>query len=210
MGNNWPMIERELEFARIRDALGRQERPLRRRADRRCGVGKTTLARYAVDGMELQVRWVAGTASARSIPPGGVPAHLVAGNLQRSCHHPRRRPRNPCSDGHPVIGVDDAHLLDELSATLLHQLAIDKAVHIVPRYVVAKRVPDAITSLEGRPRRQRVAFSPFSKEQSVELVERVLGGRLEGLSADLMGCVRRQRAVLAAPGAGRRRIGKPA
>ena len=96
-------------------------------------------------------------------------------------------PANPLlSDGHPVIGVDDAHLLDELSATLLHQLAIDKAVHMIATVRSGEAVPDAITSLWKDDHVVRVALTPFSKEQSVELVERVLGGRLEGLSADLM------------------------
>lgn len=186
MGNNWPMIERELEFARIRDALGDKNGHCGVVLTGDAGVGKTTLARYAVDGMELQVRWVAGTVSARSIPLG-VFAHLVGpATSSDPVTYLAAARESLLSDGHPVIGVDDAHLLDELSATLLHQLAIDKAVHIIATVRSGEAVPDAITSLWKDDHVVRVALTPFSKEQSVELVERVLGGRLEGLSADLM------------------------
>ena len=186
MGNNWPMIERELEFARIRDALGDKNGHCGVVLTGDAGVGKTTLARYAVDGMELQVRWVAGTVSARSIPLG-VFAHLVGpATSSDPVTYLAAARESLLSNGHPVIGVDDAHLLDELSATLLHQLAIDKAVHIIATVRSGEAVPDAITSLWKDDHVVRVALTPFSKEQSVELVERVLGGRLEGLSADLM------------------------
>ena len=186
MGNNWPMIERELEFARIRSALGDRSGHCGVVLTGDAGVGKTTLARHAVDGMKLRVRWVAGTVSARSIPLG-VFAHLVGpATSSDPVTYLAAARESLLADGHPVIGVDDAHLLDELSATLLHQLAIDRAVHIIATVRSGESVPDAITSLWKDDHVVRVALAPFSKEQSVELVERVLGGRLEGLSADLM------------------------
>ena len=180
------MIERELEFARIRSALGERSGHCGVVLTGDAGVGKTTLARHAAEGMDLSVRWVAGTVSARSIPLG-VFAHLVGpATSSDPVTYLAAARESLLADGHPVIGVDDAHLLDELSATLLHQLAIDRAVHIIATVRSGESVPDAITSLWKDDHVVRVALAPFSKEQSVELIERVLGGRLEGLSADLM------------------------
>lgn len=185
MPTEWPIVERASEFQVIRDALQVNSDIGGVILTGESGVGKTTLARLVT--AELGgARWVAGTESARSIPLG-VFAHLVGpsatsdpvGYLSAARH-------SLLAEGKTIIGVDDAHLLDELSATLLHQLAIDRSVHIVATVRSGEAVPDAVTSLWKDRHLRRLTLSPFSKQQSVELVESVLGGRLEGLSADLM------------------------
>ncbi|MGC7327512.1 helix-turn-helix transcriptional regulator, partial [Mycobacteroides abscessus subsp. abscessus] len=90
------------------------------------------------------------------------------------------------ADGDVVVGVDDAHLLDQLSATLLHQFAVDHAGHVVATVRNGEPVPDAVTSLWKDGYLQRFELQPFSKQQSIALIETVLGGTLEGLSADVM------------------------
>ena len=47
-------------------------------------------------------------------------------------------------------------------------------------------MPDTITALWKDGYLTRVELGPFTKEQSIGLVESVIGGRLEGLSADLI------------------------
>ena len=85
-----------------------------------------------------------------------------------------------------MIGVDDAHLLDQLSATLLHQLALDGSVRIVATVRCGESVPDAITSLWKDGYLQRLHLTAFTKDECVGLIEQALGGRVEGLSSDLM------------------------
>jgi DNA-binding CsgD family transcriptional regulator len=77
-------------------------------------------------------------------------------------------------------------LLDQLSATLLHQLAMDGSVRIVATVRSGEMVPDAITSLWKDGYLQRLHLMPFTRDQCVALIEEALGGRVEGLSADLM------------------------
>ncbi|MCX5041980.1 LuxR C-terminal-related transcriptional regulator [Aldersonia sp. NBC_00410] len=186
MALSWPLVERRTEFDVIRTALST-------RADRcgviltgDAGVGKTTLARNATRSLGSTVRWVAGTESARSIPLG-VFAHLVSSSTSRDPVTFMSAARESLLSGeHSVIGVDDAHLLDQLSATLLHQLAIDRAVRIVATVRSGESVPDAVTSLWKDGHLIRLDLAPFSKKQSIGFVEKVLGGKLEGLSADLM------------------------
>ena len=132
------------------------------------------------------VRWVAGTESARSIPLG-VFAHLAGSATSRDPVGVLAAAReNILAEGRSVIGVDDAHLLDQLSATLLHQLALDGSVRIVATVRSGESVPDAITSLWKDGYLQRLHLMAFTKDECVGLIEQALGGRVEGLSSDLM------------------------
>ncbi|MFE3701626.1 helix-turn-helix transcriptional regulator, partial [Nocardia tengchongensis] len=184
MARNWPMVERENELEAIRSALSGDDF-VGAVLTGDAGVGKTTLARLATANGG-NVRWVAGTESARSIPLG-VFAHMVG---VYTAHDPvtfmAAAREALLSDGHTVIGVDDAHLLDQLSATLLLQLAIDKAAHIVATVRSGVQVPDAVTSLWKDGHLLRIDLRPFTQRQSVELVESMLGGHLEGFTANLM------------------------
>lgn len=183
---NWPLVEREKEYRAISAALRDETAVCGVVLTGDSGVGKTTLARHVTAGIGTGVRWVAGTESARSIPLG-VFAHLVGpATSSDPVTYLAAARESLLAGGNAVIGVDDAHLLDELSATLLHQLAIDRAVHIVATVRSGESVPDAVTSLWKDNHLLRITLSPFTKEQSVELVESVLGGQLEEHSADRM------------------------
>jgi DNA-binding CsgD family transcriptional regulator len=182
---SWQFLDRPSEFGEVRSALTGADS---------CGVvlvgaagvGKTTLARAVTDSLRTDVQWVASTESSRSIPLG-VFAHLVGPSTSRDATALLASARESLvAQGDSIVGVDDAHLLDELSATLLHQLAIDQSGRILATVRTGEPVPDAVTSLWKDGYLKRIELSPFTKEQSVQLVESVIGGHLEGLSADLM------------------------
>ncbi|RDH76974.1 LuxR family transcriptional regulator [Mycolicibacterium moriokaense] len=186
MATNWPVVQRDNEYTTIQSALVDQQGVCGIVLVGDAGVGKTTLARLVTQALPTRVQWVAGTESARSIPLG-VFAHLVGAATSRDPVAFLSAARETIlAEGHSVIGVDDAHLLDQLSATLLHQLALDGSVRIVATVRSGETVPDAITSLWKDGYLQRLHLMPFTKQQCVTLIESALGGRVEGLSADLM------------------------
>ncbi|MFD1815225.1 helix-turn-helix transcriptional regulator [Rhodococcus gannanensis] len=187
MNRPWPLVQRQREFDTLTAALTSATGACGVVLTGDAGVGKTTLARVATQSIPGEVRWVAGTESARSIPLG-VFAHLVGSSTARDpvAFMSAAREALLGTSGRVVIGVDDAHLLDQLSATFLHQLAIDRAVHIVATVRSGESTPDAVTSLWKDGHLTRLELRPFTRDQSVTFIESVLGGPLEGLSAKLM------------------------
>ena len=183
---SWPIVRRDTEFAAIRSALVGEQGVCGIVVIGAAGVGKTTLARSVTQSLPARVRWVAGTESARSLPLG-VFAHLVGQGTARDPIAFMAAARETlCSGENSMLGVDDAHLLDHLSATLLHQLALEGSARIVATIRSGEEVPDAITSLWKDGYLERLQLSPFNQAECVGLIEQVLGGRLEGMSADLM------------------------
>jgi DNA-binding NarL/FixJ family response regulator len=185
MASRWQLMDRPAEFGAIRSALTGRES---------CGavlvgaagVGKTTLARIVSASLHPQARWVACTESSRTIPLGAF-AHLVSSSTSRDPIALMASARESLiTQDDTVVGVDDAHLLDQLSATLLHQIAVDRAGHILATIRSGEPVPDAVTALWKDGHLLRLELHPFTKQQSIALVESVLGGTLEGLSADVM------------------------
>ncbi|TFV61587.1 helix-turn-helix transcriptional regulator [Mycobacterium sp. PS03-16] len=183
MSNHWQLLERAAEHDRIRCALnGAEHRGVVLFGP--AGVGKTTLARTATAGM-ASVHWAACTESSRSIPLGAF-APWVKPTSARDPIALLTSARESLEHDGAVLAIDDAHLLDQLSATLLHQLAMESKPKIIAMIRSGEPVPDAVTSLWKDGLLERIELGPFTRSQCASLVEAVLGGTLEGLSADMM------------------------
>lgn len=155
------------------------------------GVGKTRLAREAAAAAGSRgwvVRWVVGTAAAQSIPLGafvewaaeldGNPLQIVRGVIAAITSGAQGKP--------VLVAVDDAHLLDDLSAFVLHQLVLGQSATVIATLRSGERTPDAVTALWKDAQLRRLDLQPLSRSQSDALLERVLGGRVDTPCTDRM------------------------
>lgn len=157
------------------------------------GVGKTVMARaaakaYAKRHPRATSLWVSATESAKLIPFGAF-SHLVefAGAdepamLLRTAQDALRR---DAADG-LVLVVDDAHHLDTLSATLVHQVAISGFARMLVTVREGEACPDAVTALWKDEILARCDIHPFDADESAVLLEQVLGGPVEAVSSTRM------------------------
>ena len=131
------------------------------------GVGKTRLAREAVDGCgprSAHRHWIVGTASARSVPLGAFAD--IASDFGPD---PLRRVREVIDgliagsqDGEVIVGVDDAHLLDDLSAFTVHQLVTRGLATVILTIRSGEAPPDAITAIWKDHHLERLELQPLA------------------------------------------------
>lgn len=150
------------------------------------GVGKSRLARESLarlDPDRWASLWVGGTESARALPFGALAEwagdDLADDPLRVVRTVIRRLTSIAPPDGRVVIGIDDAHLLDDLSAFVVLQLVSRRLAQVVVTIRTGERAPDAVTALWKERYVQRVELKPLSREDFEELLQAVLGGNVE-------------------------------
>jgi DNA-binding CsgD family transcriptional regulator/tetratricopeptide (TPR) repeat protein/type II secretory pathway predicted ATPase ExeA len=188
----WPLVGRGDEVALAAQALRRRRVVVLAGA---AGVGKTRLARAALAQAEAggsTTRWVAATRSAGTVPLGAF-AHLVPAGLGPAYEGQDARAatlgaivraiEEQATGPGTVIGVDDAHLLDDASATLVHQLACRGVAHVVATVRSGEPTPDPIVALWKDDLALRIEVQPLSRIEVAQLLEQTLGGTVDGATA---------------------------
>ncbi|MGW0417668.1 LuxR family transcriptional regulator AbsR2 [Streptomyces sp. NPDC003015] len=160
----WPFTGREdeLELVRRSVAGGRQGIVVTGPA----GRGKTRLVTEAVRGTDC-VR-VAGTPGTRGLPFAAF-AHLLPEpvSLQRAVQ---------LLSSVRLLLVDDAHLLDDASAALVHQLAVHGRTRLLVVATEGTRTPGAISRLWTGELLPRLALEPLPREETAHLLAVGAGG----------------------------------
>lgn len=144
-----------------------------------CGVGKSTLARALGSRLTAErrtVRSVLGTQTGRDMPLGAFSRLVTVDQPREPAAMLATAHRMLAVTGNPVIIVDDAQLLDPLSATLVYQLAAEGTAHLIVVIRSGEPTPDAVTALLKERLLSNLHISPFTREQTGELARRVLGG----------------------------------
>jgi hypothetical protein len=185
----WPLVGRSEELRVIAGAT-------RVAADRArgivlsgsAGVGKTRLAREAVADCgprSARRHWILGTASSRSVPLGAFAD--IASDFGPD---PLRRVREVIDgligdrrNDAVVIGVDDGHLLDDLSAFAVHQLVTRRLATVILTIRSGESPPEAITAIWKDHHLQRLELQPLSLGETTRLIEQVLDGPVDSFSA---------------------------
>jgi tetratricopeptide (TPR) repeat protein len=112
----------------------------------RVGAGKTTVAYAAAERIDGPSARVTGTVSDRVVPFAAV-RDLIGAPDDGKTAAVLQAARESVAGGLLLV-VDDAHLLDHLSATLVYQLAISGAVRLIVTVDPDEGAPDSIRALQ--------------------------------------------------------------
>jgi DNA-binding CsgD family transcriptional regulator/DNA-binding transcriptional ArsR family regulator len=192
VGDRWPIVGRRPQLARF-EAAFRSETVEGVLIHGPAGVGKTRLAdecRTDADARGHPTERIVGSVTAAAIPLGAVapllgsaglvgevstiladPVRLFEDVVQHIAEH---------SDGRRLVTVvDDIHLLDDASLTLLSYLLARSAIFLVGTVRTGEPVPDLLTGLWRDDRVERIDLDALSRESVDTLLHLVLGAPME-------------------------------
>ena len=187
MEAEWPLVGRDGELRRLREAITA--------TDHRGvviagapGLGKTRLAaeglRIAEDLGMTTLRATA-TLAAQAIPFGALAPLLPPDQPGTTADRTDLLRRATASlaehgrSGRAVLLVDDAHLLDDASATLVHQLALTGTVFLLVTVRAVEKAPDSVVGLWKDGLLERLDLAGLSETSVRDLLAAVLGGQLD-------------------------------
>ena len=183
----WPLTGREVELREVAAAVRPGAAGIV--VSGPAGVGKTRLVREAVGRAAGHatahgrvVVWAHGSKAARPFPLGAFAGlvDLRAGDASQAVARVledlvRERPS--------VLAVDDAHLLDDLSAVVLHRVVVRGLAPVVVTVRDGEMAPDTVTALWKDDLLPRLHLAPLDPATTTALVAQVLRGPVESASA---------------------------
>jgi DNA-binding CsgD family transcriptional regulator len=187
----WPLVGREAELARLDEAIHAGRSAV---IAGPAGAGKTTLAIRSLQTARDQgmaVMRTTATHSSRRLPFGALAPFLPGPDGHRTVGDDQgqllSRYASAVADracGHRlVVFADDAHLLDDGSATLVHQLALAGAGAVVAAVRTDAPAPDAVTAMWKDGLADRIEVGPLDEMPVEQLLLAVLGGPVDAASA---------------------------
>jgi DNA-binding CsgD family transcriptional regulator len=183
----WPLIARADELRRASEAVRPDSGYHGVALAGEAGVGKTTLARLLAESLEAEgmtTRFVLGTETGQAVPLGAFHRMLPVEDPHEPAAMLAAAHRALAREANLVIVVDDAQLLDPLSALLIHQLAANGATPLIVTIRSGDAVPDAVTALWKEQLLLRLDVETFTRAQTEELVNAVLDGDVDSSVID--------------------------
>lgn len=148
------------------------------------GVGKSRIVREALASAAshgAEVRWAVATSSAKELPLAAFASwaesastdslQLVRGIIESLTAAPQDTP--------VIVGVDDAHLLDDLSAFVLHQIVQRGSAKVVITVRDGEPVPAAIQDVWKGGQFDRLDLQPLSLDETARLLTATLDGPVD-------------------------------
>jgi len=148
------------------------------------GVGKSRIAREALAAAVsrgCEARWAVGTSSARTLPLGAFTAweqsgitdtvQLVRGVIESLTAAP--------AGTTVVVGVDDVHLLDDLSTFVVEQIVQRGAAKLVLTVRDGEPIPTAVQEIWRGGQFDGLDLQPLSLDEVTNLISATLGGSLD-------------------------------
>jgi DNA-binding CsgD family transcriptional regulator len=147
------------------------------------GVGKSRIAREALASAAnrgIEIHWAAATASSRTLPLGAFASWASAGtdDLQLVRGVIDALTAAP-ADSSVIVSVDDVHLLDDLSAFVVHQIAQRRTAKLVLTVRDGEAVPGGLQELWNSGEFERLDLQPLSQHETTQLLSTALDGPIE-------------------------------
>ncbi|MDA0185005.1 LuxR C-terminal-related transcriptional regulator [Solirubrobacter phytolaccae] len=181
----WPLIGRDDELARI--GLAREQEDCRGIVvSAGPGVGKSRLAREAravAERSGARTNWVQATRSAAAVPLGAfagvLPDEVRSDDALELLRRSAEALREQAAARPVIVAVDDAQMLDPVSAALVLHLALTGSAFVLATVRTGEPCPDAIVSLWKDAGARRIELGTLSDEAVATLVQTALGGPVE-------------------------------
>lgn len=186
---DWPLVGRVEELRQLRRIV---TDPARNGAVLAGppGVGKTRLALECLrlaESAHLQTARTTATRAAAGLPFGALAPLLPADDFQPGAVDERddllrrftTRLLARAASQRMVLFVDDAHLLDDASATLLHQIAAANAASVLVTVRTGLPAPDPVLALWKDELVERIEIGTLSDEAVEELIPAAVGGPVD-------------------------------
>ncbi len=182
------MVGRGKEFSRLTAAVAARRGAV---VTGPAGVGKTTLALSAVEwaGQRgMAHRRASATRASQGLPFGAFASLLPPGRSDAGTAREDlgvllgryARAMVEATRGRPLlVFVDDAHLLDNGSAILVHQLALTQAATVLATVRAGEVLPDPVLSLWKDGPAERIEIGALDDETIEELLASALGGAVD-------------------------------
>ncbi|HEY3240751.1 MAG TPA: AAA family ATPase, partial [Acidimicrobiia bacterium] len=187
---DWPLVGRGVELHRLHDLVTDGKSPGVMVAGP-AGVGKTRLALECLRLAEtagLATARVTATRAAAALPFGALapllPAthHGETGGVDDRADLLRRSAAalvERAGDRRLALLVDDAHLLDDASATLIHQLASGNAAFVLATLRTGESAPEPVTAMWKDGVIDRLELVGLDARAIEQLLEAVLRGSVD-------------------------------
>jgi DNA-binding CsgD family transcriptional regulator len=178
----WPLTGRAEELQMIEAAVSDPDSSgiLIRGA---AGVGKSRIAREALSSAASkgrETRWAVATSSARALPLGAFAPWTSAGTERLELVRAVVGSLTSAPKGTTVVvGVDDVHLLDDLSAFVLHQIVQGRAAKVVLTVRAGETIPMGVQEVWTGGQFERLELQPLSSDETAMLLSAALGGPID-------------------------------
>lgn len=179
---SWPLAGRTAEMQTLQEAISNPE-VSGVVVCGAAGVGKSRICREALSVAESQrreIRWAVCTSSARNVPlatfaawaPSGVTdtVQLLRGVIEALTAGP---------SGEAVVAVDDVHLIDDLSAFVVHQIVQRGLAKVILSVRDGEPIPAVVQEIWAAGRFERLGLQPLSLDETAGLLASALGGPVD-------------------------------
>ncbi len=189
MRQAWPLVGRQPELERLARVLQASAATEASGAviAGAAGVGKTRLVRELVAalGDNVVTEWIAVTEASASVPLGPLAHLLPPGGATGEMDRLERIRQATAAVGalrrnrRLVLAIDDAHLLDDSSAAVVHRVTLQREADVLITVRSGAPAPEPVTALWKDGLLERVDLQALSPSDAGALIAAVLAGPIE-------------------------------